>query len=309
MKKSTMVTWLTVLLCIVFTLGATALAEEGEEWSGVPSPAAQAVAAAQSEPAPQPAPAEQQPQALARLEPVDTPTSGNNGAQPEAQQPEAQQPGKPPAEESEPANWEDPSDEPTSGEEGPDPAENPAMHSVRFINANGDVLFAYESAAGTAVADPQFSPTLNGHSFSHWYQAGSNPNVSFNFGSSLEGDLTLAAFFKQTAPAITPEPAEDENTDEADPAGEDPAEEYLPPIQVKITSDADETLRLGDRVTLTAQVSGQLEGETLTLWRYNAGGNWVVAATNTQTHSFVVDENNRSWTWEFVITVNVGAAS
>ena len=61
-------------------------------------------------------------------------------------------------------------------------------------------------------------------------------------------------------------------------------------------------------MTLYANVSGQLEGKTLTVWRYNAGNGWVVAATNTMSHSYVVDETNYTWTWDFRITVIVDGA-
>ena len=323
MKKNRIIPWLTVLLYIASALGMAAHAEEGAEWAEVLSPAAETVAAAPGEPAEQPP---QEPSGN------DKPQSGERGTPPAAAD-GAPAEKRQHAPESEQAYRPDEPGQPPAGAEGPDHETSRPFYNVLFINPKGLVLLAYDAAAGTAVEEPPFIPVLKGHTFSHWYQADTDPDAPFHFGAPLEGDVTLAAHFNQTKAAQpqanTPAPGEEapegeappadeapEDPEDESPADEDPEDEApqdedpedeadLPPIQVYITSDAGETVRLGDRVTLTAHVPDQPEGEPFSMWRYNAGSGWVVAAENTRTHSFVVSEENHRWMWEFKISVLV----
>ena len=343
MKKSRMITWLTVMLYLVSMLGMAAIAEEGEEWFEDPSPAAETVAAAPSAPAPQPEPEKQPAQANADPEPAGSSASTGHDPQSDAapsadheSKPEGEPSQMPAGEENEPEFWLDPSASPDQAE-GLDSKGNAQAYKVLFVNPNGRILLSYNELAGTPVEDPEITPTLKGLAFSHWYQVGTNPNTPYDFGAPLEGHLTLAAFFKKAAKpeANVADPSSEEadaaaDLDETDPDEMDPespvsdeeeteaenpdetfAEDQadLPPILVKITSDADETLRFGDKVTLFANVTDQLKGQTFTVWRYNAGNGWVLAETDTLSHSFVLDGNNCSWTWEFVITVIVDGAA
>jgi len=306
-----MFTWFTVILYIVAALGMATFAEDGDEWFEESSHATEAAAAAPSAPVPEPE-SEEQP---ADPDPADAPPSGGSESQPGGQEPAGgdespsgdQPSATPPAEGGEAEFWQDTHE----WEEWQGEADDPSACRVLFITPSGHILLSYHAAAGTAVADPQLAPALKDHIFSHWYQVGSNPNSSFEFGALLEEDLTLAAFFKQAA---KPEPACEEPSEPEEEAetgledGDFGDEEGLPPIQVEITSNTGDTVSLGDKVTLTAYVTSCPEGETFSVWRYNAGNGWVVAATNTQTHSFMVDENNCLLKWEFRITVIVGAA-
>ncbi|MCL1854126.1 MAG: hypothetical protein FWF86_00205 [Clostridia bacterium] len=327
MKKSRMLTWLTVLLYIVSALGAAAFADEG---AGLPEDL-NTVIEAPGELAPQQEHEAQHPEESA------DPDDGSDGSHTPDASPERKD---------EPEYWLD-IDEPSDWTGGLDADGNPILYRVLFINPEGQILLDYEAAAGTPVEDPQLNPTMRGHAFSHWYPVGTNPNMYFEFDQPLTGDLTLAAFFRRIPAAKTaaadPAPAEqpaeeagvndadpedvnteEENPENADPEDGNPENEVpgdgelwdeepedggdLPPIRVKITSDAGATVHLGDKVTLTANVEDQPEGETFSVWRYDAGQGWVVAATDTQTHSFDVDEDSYHWRWEYKITVIVGAA-
>jgi len=287
-----MFTWLTVLLYIVSTLGIAALTEEGEDWFAESSPGVETIATAPFALASQPE------------QPAGSPSSGDSGSQPEDQQPAT-----PPDEDGDQDFWQDLFEWPDDWDEWLEEDDCPSVCRVLFITPGGHILLDYDAAPGTAVANPNLSPALKGHTFSHWYQVGCNPNTSFAFGGPLEGDLTLAAFFTEVAKAEQGNQEEPEEPGEEEGLEEGLEEaESLAPIQVEITSDAGSTVYFGDRVTLTAHVAGRVQGETFSMWCYNAGSGWMVAATNTLTHSFVVDESNCLWKWEYRITVTVGGA-
>ena len=293
MSKHKVLTWIATMLYIASALGTAALAEEAEEWFEESSPAAETIAWEPSAPTAQSIPGAQpsQPSASAAAGGYESTSEDPLSATMHAQ-----------------GLWMDMPEESNDSEDWENDDDNPAVYRVLFITTGGRILLDYDAAEGTAVTDPRLTPSVKGHTFSHWYKVGSSPNSSFQFGAPLEGNLTLAAFF-QKSPAKKPEPAVEQPEMTTSP--EDKAidnEENLQPIQVKITSDAGDTIRLGDRVTLTANVTGNIEGDTLSVWRYDAGNGWVAAATNTPTHSFVVDEDNCLWKWEYRITVNVGAA-
>jgi len=172
-----------------------------------------------------------------------------------------------------------------------DPEEElPAACQVWLITADGHILLNYEAEAGTLVKEPDFTPNARkGFVFAFWYEV--NGDVTpFEFNSPLNEDLVLAAYFKEAE------------------AEEDEAEEEFiyPPLIVDISSDAGDMMYIDDVVTLTAHVSEWVEEYNCSsLWRRSDGSGWVVVATDTPTYSFVLDEENFGWTWEFLFTVCV----
>ena len=339
MKKSRILTWVTVLLYMVSVLGMTAWAEDGDGALGDGAPAAQnegeSVPAGepqtQSPPADtgsgdQPGPSDSGGDSSApeagstdsgggssgpEAGPTDSgggssapeadPTgSGGGSSGPEAgpagsgggsSEPE-RNPFKPEDEDflSEPEDF-DPEEEPSEEEELPE------SYRVWFITPDGHILLDYEAEAGTPVAEPNFTPGADkGFVFAFWYEVGGGV-TPFAFGAPLEGDLVLAAYFKPVP--VEEEPEEEELEEEEEMA--------LPTLKVDISSDAGEMVFAGDRITLFAHVSEWTEGhDCSSLWRYNDGSGWVVAATDTQTYSFAVDGENYYWSWEFVFTVHIG---
>ena len=257
MKKSRMLTWLTVLLCVVSVLGMPARAEEAEEYFEDPAPVVESVSAAPSSPEP-----EAQPQQPVAQEAANPPASGCEESQPaEQQQPKAADESK--SEEQQPVaadnspSGEQASDAPLSQEHGsapqdssdgspdqeeaPAPAQNPVQYTVRFISPTGCILLAYEAEAGTAVEDPQLSPTMKGYAFSHWYKVGDGPENKFKFNRPIQGNLTIAAYFIRVKAAKPEAPKEEKPAEETpeQPPEEEP--ETVVPAAPALTIEDDET--------------------------------------------------------------------
>jgi len=285
MKKSRLLAWVVVLLYMVSTLGMAAWAEDdgGEYWDDTPT-----VDGAPSE-------------GSENQDPPADPGSSNSGGESSdageglsdpGTDPDDPGPADPAGESFDFSDYFQDGDSEFDDEDG---EELPAVYQVWFITPSGHILLNYEAAAGTPVNEPGFAPnSRKGNVFAFWYEVGGDV-TPFEFDTPLEGDLVLAAYFK--AVVVEEEPEEEEE------------EEELPPLQASITSDAGEVVYDGDVITLTAHVSEWTEAyDCASLWRYNDGSGWVVAATDTRTHSFAVNEASFYWRWEFVFTVRIDAA-
>ncbi len=105
------------------------------------------------------------------------------------------------------------------------------------------------------------------------------------------------------APEETVAPAGEEEINEDAPASEDLGVD-LSNASVIITCMNGSHVKLGDTVTLVAQVIG-LDGVAYSMqWQYQCGGAWHdVGGANGDTYSYTFSEKNSGYAWRLVLTI------
>lgn len=119
------------------------------------------------------------------------------------------------------------------------------------------------------------------------------------------------------APEATETPAAPEATEDPE-ATQAPEEDILPDAAAGEESQPDLSnvsihvmclnsgrVRLGDTITLSAQISGLLDGIGYTMqWQYLSGGEWHdQSGANDATYSFILTRENASYQWRLVLTI------
>lgn len=173
----------------------------------------------------------------------------------------------------------------------------PILYTVKYFDANGNLLTAYEVEGGKAFEEEVF--LFEEGTFLGWYPCDENGTYTgitpYDFSQPVESSVYIRARVREDA-VVAP----------------DATAENITPKSVIVTTSYDtETLQLGSQITLTATLTGY-EGLNYTCyWQYAAAssdgsiiGEWQNAQSGDLSFTYVLTETNLLTAWRMCVTVN-----
>lgn len=173
----------------------------------------------------------------------------------------------------------------------------PILYTVKYFDANGNLLTAYEVEGGKAFEEEVF--LFEEGTFLGWYPCDENGTYTgitpYDFSQPVESSVYIRARVREDA-EVTPDAT---------------AENIMPKSVIVTTSYDTETLQLGSEITLTATLTGY-EGLNYTCyWQYAAAssdgsiiGEWQNAQSGDLSFTYVLTETNLLTAWRMCVTVN-----
>lgn len=173
----------------------------------------------------------------------------------------------------------------------------PILYTVKYFDANGNLLTAYEVEGGKAFEEEVF--LFEEGTFLGWYPCDENGTYTgitpYDFSQPVESSVYIRARVRE----------------DAEVAPEATAENATPKSVIVTTSYDTETLQLGSQITLTATLTGY-EGLNYTCnWQYAAAssdgsiiGEWQNAQSGDLSFTYVLTEKNLLTAWRMCVTVN-----
>jgi len=173
----------------------------------------------------------------------------------------------------------------------------PILYTVKYFDANGNLLTAYEVEGGKAFEEEVF--LFEEGAFLGWYPCDENGTYTgitpYDFSQPVESPVYIRARVRE----------------DAEVAPEATAENTTPKSVIVTTSYDTETLQLGSQITLTATLTGY-EGLNYTCyWQYAAAssdgsiiGEWQNAQSGDLSFTYVLTEKNLLTAWRMCVTVN-----
>lgn len=173
----------------------------------------------------------------------------------------------------------------------------PILYTVKYFDANGNLLTAYEIEGGKTFEEEVF--LFEEGTFLAWYPCDENGTYTgitpYDFSQPVESPVYIRARVRE----------------DAEVAPEATAENATPKSVIVTTSYDTETLQLGSQITLTATLTGY-EGLNYTCyWQYAAAssdgsiiGEWQNAQSGELSFTYVLTEKNLLTAWRMCVTVN-----
>lgn len=174
----------------------------------------------------------------------------------------------------------------------------PILYTVKYFDANGNLLTAYEIEGGKTFEEEVF--LFEEGAFLGWYPCDENGTYTgitpYDFSQPVESPVYIRARVRENA-EVAPDTTTAENT--------------TPKSVIVTTSYDTETLQLGSQITLTATLTGY-EGLNYTCyWQYAAAssdgsiiGEWQNAQSGELSFTYVLTEKNLLTAWRMCVTVN-----
>lgn len=173
----------------------------------------------------------------------------------------------------------------------------PILYTVKYFDANGNLLTAYEVEGGKTFEEEVF--LFEEGTFLGWYPCDENGTYTgitpYDFSQPVESPVYIRARVREDAEVVP-----------------DATAENTTPKSVIVTTSYDtETLQLGSQITLTAMLTGY-EGLNYTCyWQYAAAssdgsiiGEWQNAQSGDLSFTYVLTEKNLLTAWRMCVTVN-----
>ena len=173
----------------------------------------------------------------------------------------------------------------------------PILYTVKYFDANGNLLTAYEVEGGKTFEEEVF--LFEEGTFLGWYPCDENGTYTgitpYDFSQRVESPVYIRARVREDAEVVP-----------------DATAENTTPKSVIVTTSYDtETLQLGSQITLTAMLTGY-EGLNYTCyWQYAAAssdgsiiGEWQNAQSGDLSFTYVLTEKNLLTAWRMCVTVN-----
>ena len=87
------------------------------------------------------------------------------------------------------------------------------------------------------------------------------------------------------------------------PGSEPPAGNAAPSKSVRITTNVEGIVSVGDEITLFAVIEGYGDELIGQVWEYNDGIEWKAAQNGGNTYTFILNETNYRWDWRLTLIV------
>ena len=174
----------------------------------------------------------------------------------------------------------------------------PILYTVKYFDANGNLLTAYEIEGGKTFEEEVF--LFEEGAFLGWYPCDENGTYTgitpYDFSQPVESPVYIRARVRENA-EVAPDTTTAENT--------------TPKSVIVTTSYDTETLQLGSQITLTATLTGY-EGLNYTCyWQYAAAssdgsiiGEWQNAQSGDLSFTYELNEENLLTAWRMCVKVD-----